>query len=248
MTIYAGEIAVETKANESPVTAADLAAEAVILADLARSLPAIPVISEEAAAAGGTGGAVAPPAFILVDPLDGTREFIKRNGEFTVNIALVEHGVPTVGAVYAPALSCLWLGSPGKAVRLMIAPGLALSAATGQSPLRCRAYPDAGLTAAVSRSHLDPATIAFLERIPLAARSEAGSSLKFCRIAEAGIDVYPRFGPTMEWDTAAGHAVLAAAGGQVLHPDGSPFLYGKAAAGYRNGSFVAWGGAALVTA
>jgi 3'(2'), 5'-bisphosphate nucleotidase len=248
MAIYADEFAVSSKANASPVTAADHAGEAIILERLAAELPGVSVIAEEAASVHGTGGEVAPDLFILVDPLDGTREFIGRNGEFTVNIALLSNRVPVVGAVYAPALNTMWTGCPGRAERIAMTPGEHLTPTTTRTGLRCRIYPEAGLTAAVSRSHLDPQTVAFLDRIPLVARTEAGSSLKFCRIAEGTIDVYPRFGPTMEWDTAAGHAVLAAAGGSVVSPDGAPFLYGKADQDYRNGPFIAWGGRPLATA
>lgn len=229
MAIYARGAAARLKEDRSPVTEADEAAEVLILERLAAECPGIPVVAEESAARG-----VVPQTgdrFILVDPLDGTKEFLNRNGEFTVNIALVADGVPVAGCVYAPAAEALYAGGD-----------TAWRALGGtRTSIRTRPYPAAGLTALCSRSHPDPASEAFLARFPVAERREAGSSLKFCRVAEGGADVYPRFGPTMEWDVAAGHAVLAAAGGRVVMPDGSPFRYGKHEAGLRNEAFVAWG-------
>jgi 3'(2'),5'-bisphosphate nucleotidase len=177
--------------------------------------------------------------FILVDPLDGTREFISRNGEFTVNIALVDHGRPILGAVYAPVLKRLWLGAETASV-IDVAPGQRLSEGRDARAIRCRPAPPA-LVAVASRSHSDEQTEAFLARLPVGERRSAGSSLKFCLVAEALADVYPRFGPTMEWDTAAGDAVLRAAGGTVLALSGEPMRYGKTEAGFRNSGFVAWG-------
>jgi 3'(2'), 5'-bisphosphate nucleotidase len=227
------------KSDGSPVTEADLAGEQVIAAGLARHMPAIPVISEEDAARHGPPG---PKTFILVDPLDGTREFIGPSGEFTVNIALIDQGRPICGVVYAPALSRIWRGLVGRgAERAMLPPG-ADPANARWSPSTVRQRPEAGWTAVASRSHLDPETQAFLARLPVADSRSIGSSLKFCLVADGEADVYPRFGQTYEWDTAAGHAVLEAAGGRVLQPDGSPFVYGKAEANYMNGAFVAWGG------
>jgi 3'(2'),5'-bisphosphate nucleotidase len=177
--------------------------------------------------------------FFLVDPLDGTREFLKRNGEFTVNIALVRLGAPVAGAVYAPALARLWVGGES-AWTCDVEVGGMLPAEADRRHIATRLAPEK-LVALASRSHRDPETEAFLSRIPLGDVTSAGSSLKFCVVAEGNADVYPRFGPTMEWDTAAGDAVLRAAGGIVLQRDGSPFVYGKAEAGLRNGAFVAWG-------
>jgi 3'(2'), 5'-bisphosphate nucleotidase len=235
MAIYAcGTAAAATaKQDGSPLTAADLAAEEAIVAGLARHCPGVPVVSEE-----GAGAAAAPPKgrFILVDPLDGTKEFLSRTGEFTVNIALVEDGAPSCGVVYAPALGRLWLGVVGKGAE-------AVSAGTGPNrPILAR-RPGAAVVAVASRSHRDPETEAFLARLAVAERRSIGSSLKFCLVAGGEADVYPRFGPTMEWDTAAGHAVLVAAGGRVETPDGQPLRYGKSGTGWRNGPFVAWGGA-----
>jgi 3'(2'), 5'-bisphosphate nucleotidase len=234
---YARGSATRSKADGSPVTLADERAEAIIRARLSALAPATPIVAEEAAAAG------APldvgTRFFLVDPLDGTKDFISRNGEFTINVALIEAGAPVAGAVYAPAQDRLWFA--GATAYVCEAPlGGELPAATAWRKLRTRAAP-AGLIALASRSHGDPDTEAFLARLPISERKSAGSSLKFCVIAEGGADVYPRFAPTMEWDTAAGDAVLRAAGGIVLRADGAPLDYGKIGAGLRNGGFVAYG-------
>lgn len=226
------------KQDGSPVTRADVESEAIVSEGLAAAFPGVPVVAEEAAAAGyvPTCGAT----FLLVDPLDGTREFLDRNGEFTVNIALIEHGSPVCGAVYAPALAILWLGdvADGVAESMTVAPAAPALPAV-RHPLGCRPFPAGGMVALVSRSHLDRDSEDFLSRLPVAERRAAGSSLKFCQIAAGEGDVYPRFSPTMEWDTAAGQAVLMAAGGAVMTPEGGLFRYGKP--GYRNGPFVAWG-------
>lgn len=242
MRIYAAPVEAERKADGSPLTAADLAAEEVIAAGLARDFPGIPVISEEAAPAAAGLGAQGE-TFLLVDPLDGTKEFLSRNGEFTVNIAIVAGGRPRAGVVYAPALGRLWLGAAGAGAEVAeVPPQAGTLGGAPRRPIRVRPRPATGLVAVASRSHLDQETQAFLATLPIADRRFRGSSLKFCLIAEGEADVYPRFGPTMEWDTAAGHAVLEAAGGRVTTPEGAPLLYGKAAAGYRNGAFIAWGG------
>ncbi len=195
------------------------------------------MVAEEEYAAGRKPNAA--PTFILVDPLDGTREFLTGNGEFTVNIALVHEGRPVAGAVFAPAIDTLWVGGD-TAAAINITPGMPLAAACESRTLAVRPAPS-GLTAMASRSHRDPETDALIARLPVETCLSAGSSLKFCRIAEGVADLYPRFGPTMEWDTAAGHAVLQAAGGTVVTPVGEPFIYGKAAEGWRNGAFVALG-------
>ena len=239
---YGEGVAVETKADASPVTAADREAEAVLLTALARIAPGIPVVAEEAVSQGTI--PVVSTSFFLVDPLDGTREFINRRGEFTVNVGLIDHGRPVFGMVYAPALSELYatLG-PARAVFARIVPSSAGRdlAAHGCADIRTRIPDPMALTAIASRSHLTPETEQFLMRYRVADRRNAGSSLKFCLLARGEADIYPRLGPTMEWDTAAGHAVLAAAGGSVTAPDGAPFTYGKAANGFRNPHFVAWG-------
>ncbi len=238
MDIYAQPFEVRSKADDSPVSAADEAAEAILLAGVAKLLPGVPVVAEEAMAAGQT-VASDLSRFILIDPLDGTREFIAKNGEFTVNIALIEQGRPVAGCVYAPAINRMFIGG-SRAWVADVAPGAAPDPAAFQ-PITTRAYPDSGLTALASRSHADPDTQAFIAARGITDCRAAGSSLKFCVIAAGEADVYPRFGPTMEWDIAAGHAVLAAAGGQVVAPDGSALGYGKSAQGFRNGAFVAWG-------
>jgi 3'(2'),5'-bisphosphate nucleotidase len=225
------------KRDGSPVTAADEQAEATIRERLAAWAAPIPIVAEEATAAGAP--MVVAERFILVDPLDGTREFLAHNGEFTVNVALIERGQPIAGAVYAPALDRLWFAG-ARAVVCAAPVGADLPPPQAWRALSVRAAPLA-LTALASRSHGDPATEAFLAGLPIADRRSAGSSLKFCVIAEGEGDVYPRFGPTMEWDTAAGDAVLRAAGGATFSVEGGPLVYGKIAAGLRNGGFVAWG-------
>jgi len=225
------------KRDGSPVTAADERAEAIIRQRLRLLAAPIPIVAEEATAAGEA--IEIGERFVLVDPLDGTREFVARNGEFTINVALVAGGAPIAGAVYAPALERLWFG--GESAFACPAPvGADLPPAAAWRALRVRSAPES-LVALASRSHGDPATEVFLKRLPIRERRSAGSSLKFCVIAEGEGDVYPRFAPTMEWDTAAGDAVLRAAGGVVLAAEGGPLLYGKVATGLRNGGFVAWG-------
>jgi 3'(2'), 5'-bisphosphate nucleotidase len=236
---YRSGVATEYKDNWSPVTAADREAEAIILEGLARVLPGVPVIAEEEAAAGRIPRISG--SFVLVDPLDGTREFIEERDEFTVNIALVEERRPAFGLVYAPATALLYVtGGRGEALAGHAEP-LAGAPLPSLVPIRVRKADPAGLTALASRSHLDVGTKALLARFRIASLANAGSSLKFCVLARGDADLYPRLGPTMEWDTAAGHAVLAAAGGAVAAPDGGPFLYGKADAQFRNGGFIAWG-------
>lgn len=226
--VYAGDFEVRGKDDESPVTAADERAEAIILAGIARMAPGVPVVSEEAASAGSV--PATPDRFWLVDPLDGTREFVKRNGEFTVNIALVDRGVPVLGVVHAPALDRLFAGAAG-------AGAIAESAGERRSIACARARPD-GLVIISSRSHGDPHALErFLAGRKVKASVAIGSSLKFCLVAEAAADLYPRLGRTMEWDTAAGHAVLSAAGGCVEKLNGGELTYGKP--GFVNPPFVA---------
>lgn len=235
--VYRGEFAVMRKSDESPVTTADHAAEAIILERLRDTAPRIPIVAEEQVAAGhipDTG-----EEFFLVDPLDGTREFIERRGDFTVNIALIRGGSPVLGVVYAPASGQLFAGDAGamRAFQCMQDPG---SPERGQRiPIRVRPAPRGGVTAVASRSHRTPETDAYLARYRVAELVSVGSSLKFCLIAAGDADLYPRLGPTMEWDTAAGHAVLVAAGGTVLASDGSPLRYGKPH--FRNPWFIASG-------
>ena len=224
------------KADGSPVTDADEASERFILDALRETLPAIPVIAEEQQAAGIAHSI--GERFILVDPLDGTREFIRGRAEFAVNIGLIEGGVPVAGAIYAPLLSKLWIGGT-RAFALTIGPGEALEAARDRRVIVTRDAPDGPLTVVASRSHPDRATGEFIESLSIAERISAGSSLKFCLVAEGRADLYPRFGPTMEWDVAAGHAIISAAGGVVVDGEGCPFRYGKD--GFQSGAFVAFG-------
>ena len=234
MAIYATDFSAKAKGDLTPVTEADEAAERIILSGLARLDGSIPVISEEAAAAGRIPEVAA--RFFLVDPLVGTKEFISKNGEFTVNIALVENSVPVAGVVYAPALKRIFWGEKG------------VGAAQGQidagldpawTRLSVRRSPADGVTVVASRSHRDSATEDYLKTVKVKSLCSAGSSLKFCLIAAAEADLYPRFGRTMEWDTAAGHAVLLAAGGKVMTVEGPVLAYGKRARGYDNPGFIA---------
>ena len=228
---------VRSKADGSPVTTADHRAEAIICSHLARLAHMPPIYAEEASASGAPIDVAR--RFLLVDPLDGTKEFLTRNGEFTINVALIEDGAPIAGAVYAPAISRLWIGGDAAFV-CEAPPGAGLPKKDMRRRIRTRRAPER-LIALVSRSHADPQSESFLRRLPVGDARPAGSSLKFCLIAEGLGDVYPRFGPTMEWDTAAADAVLRAAGGIVLDPDGEPLAYGKVGHGLRNGPFVAWG-------
>jgi 3'(2'), 5'-bisphosphate nucleotidase len=228
---YAGEIVAATKADRSPVTEADEAAERVILAGLAELTPDIPVVAEEAVAKGGM-PELRSGRFWLVDPLDGTREFLSKNGEFTVNIGLVDDGVPIMGVVTAPAKNLAWWGARGQ--------GSCRREGSDVGDIRVRARPASGVVAVASRSHRDTATDAWLAAQGITDTGSAGSSLKFCLVAEGKADAYPRFGTTMEWDTAAGHAVLLAAGGRVSTVAGEPFRYAKP--GFKNPGFIAEGG------
>jgi 3'(2'), 5'-bisphosphate nucleotidase len=233
MRIYATDFQVEIKGDESPVTVADQCAEKVIFDGLRRLAPDVPVVGEEAASAGDIPDA--SNRFWLVDPIDGTKEFISRNGEFTVNIALVDHGVPVLGLVLAPALGRLFAGVSGQ--------GAWVDDPQGRRAIAVRPVPAEGLTVVGSRHHGDGAAVeALLAGRRIAAHRTVGSSLKLCLVAEGAADVYPRFGRTMEWDTAAGDAILRAAGGEVQTLTGHALRYGKA--GFENPDFVAWGAAA----
>jgi 3'(2'), 5'-bisphosphate nucleotidase len=234
MAIYATDFTVRGKGDSSPVTEADEQAEAVILAGLGRIAPGIPVVAEEAVAAGRLPD-VSGGKFWLVDPLDGTKEFISRNGEFTVNIALIDGGLPVAGVVFAPAVG----GTSGRLFAGALDHGAWVEDDRGRRPIRCRPVPADGLTVVASRSHGDGSALdAFLAGRQVARLVNAGSSLKLCLVAEGAADLYPRHGRTMEWDIAAGHAVLAAAGGAVWLIDGSALLgYGKS--GFENPHFYA---------
>ena len=224
------------KEDWSPVTDADEEAEALILQALARDFPGVPVAAEEEVAAGR--GCKPCAHFFLVDPLDGTREVLKRNGEVTVNIAEVKDGVAIAGAVYAPAKARLFFGDAHGAFEIVQNPDAAFDLSAAR-PIKVRAPDDNGLVAVGSRSHPDKETSAFLARFAVKQTITAGSSLKFCLVAAGEADIYARAGRTMEWDTAAGHAVVNAAGGSIARWDGTRFLYGKP--GFENGAFVARG-------
>jgi 3'(2'), 5'-bisphosphate nucleotidase len=236
---YTEEIVSRRKEDHSPVTAADEEAEKFILARLAHLAPDLPVIAEEEAAAGRL--AKIGHHFFLVDPLDGTKEFISRNGEFTVNIAEVIDGKPVRGVVYAPAIDRLFFGEAlSGAFEIQAKPGGAPDFGEA-SRIAVRRVPADGMTAVASRSHRDSKTDEYLAAYKIKDFISAGSSLKFCLVAAGEADIYPRHGRTMEWDTAAGHAVLAAAGGSVTQLDGKPFLYGKVEESFANPFFVARG-------
>jgi len=232
-------ISVRSKADASPVTQADEAAEEVILEGLARVLPGVAVVSEEAASLRPT--LQVPETFILVDPLDGTREFVAGRDEFTVNIAIVHRERPVVGIIAAPALDTVWRGmSNSGAERLQLSCGAHPGDATSRAPLHTAGHRSGVWRALVSRSHSDAATMQWLAHLPAVERQECGSSLKFCRIAEGKADVYPRLASTSEWDIAAGDAVLSAAGGVVLTPQGEVLRYGQVARDLKVPAFIAW--------
>ena len=233
MAIYAQDFAVEAKADDSPLTAADLAAHRIICESLTALTPEIPVLSEESAAIDWESRR-SWSRYWLVDPLDGTREFVKKNGEFTVNIALIEGHAPVLGVVHAPALDYLVHAERGI--------GAFLRDGADDIAMLTRRPAMSPLNVAASRSHLDARTLAVLERIGEHERIGLGSSLKFCRIAEGRVDVYPRFGPTSEWDTAAGQCVLECAGGAVLRLDGAALDCNRKAS-LLNPDFIALGDA-----
>ena len=221
---------VETKADASPVTICDRAAEAIILAALATAAPGVPVIAEEEVAAGRI------PAhgetYFLVDPLDGTKEFVRGGDDYTVNIGLIEDGVPQLGVVYQPALDLLWGGRVGA--------GAFVEEGGTRRPISTRSLGQER-AAVASKSHFNQATADYLDQaVGTCGHVSVGSSLKFCLVAQGKADIYPRLSPTSEWDTAAGHAVLLAAGGRVDGPDGGPLAYGKTA--FLNRGFCATGG------
>lgn len=236
MEVYAGGFDVERKSDDSPLTAADLAAHRVIVHGLTRLTPDVPVLSEESAQVAwevrrhwGT--------YWLVDPLDGTREFIKRNGEFSVNIALIHQGAPIFGVVQAPVTGVVWHAVRGE--------GAYRREGLRDSVLHTQIPPASPLRVAASRSHRGPRTETMLSRMGEIELVAQGSSLKFCRIAEGSLDAYPRLGPTSEWDTAAGQCVLQAAGGVLLAADtGKPFRYNRRDT-LLNGDFIALGDASL---
>jgi 3'(2'), 5'-bisphosphate nucleotidase len=230
LTVVRRGFEVEAKRDSSPVTEADRAAELVILAALARLAPGVPVIAEEEVAAGRI--PAHDDTYFLVDPLDGTKEFVRGGDDYTVNIGLIEHGVPTLGVVFGPATGVLHAGCVGD--------GAWADDGQGRRAIRTRPRGDE-VTAVASKSHLNQATIDYLEAaVGTCGYISIGSSLKFCIVAEGRADIYPRASPTSEWDTAAGHAILLAAGGVVDGPDGGPLRYGKRA--FLNRAFVATSG------
>jgi 3'(2'), 5'-bisphosphate nucleotidase len=233
--IFRGDLKLAHKEDKSPVTAADHAAEAIILKRLGAHFAHIPIIAEEEVAAGRVPSI--GQLFFLVDPLDGTREFVAGRPEFTVNIALISAAAPILGVVYAPATGALFAGdvTGGRAFRAQAPEG----AEAARTPLRVRRAPPIGLTVVASRSHPSPNMRDYLKGYTVADTVSIGSSLKFCLLASGEADLYPRLGTTMEWDTAAGHAVLLAAGGGVVTADAQPLLYGKP--GFTNPWFIATG-------
>jgi len=238
---YANGCAVQSKKDSSPVTEADRDAEAIILAALASVVPDIPVVAEEEVAAGRLPSHLGR-RFLLVDPLDGTREFLLRNGDFTVNIGLIEDGAPVLGIVYAPVRNRLFIGNSNGAEEITTTKDHAIGTRRG---IAVRVHGPERV-AVCSRSHKNPETEKFLNDNRINSCVSIGSSLKFCLIASGEADIYPRFGPTMEWDTAAGDAVLRAAGGLTTTFEGTPLSYGQRAnegvAGFANPNFVAFGG------
>lgn len=230
--LWKSELEVFRKADESPVTEADRRGEALILERLNALFPGVPVVSEEDASEFGTPDAIGP-RFFLVDPVDGTKAFVRGDPNFTVNIGYIENGRPVAGAVCAPATGETWFTAGGKAMKRTVG-GTAAQIAV-------RAWPAGAAVALVSHTMKEETAVKLAEQYGFDLREPMDSSIKFCRIAEGAADIYPRHGPTMEWDIAAGHAVLDAAGGQVRTPEGAEVVYGKAAEDFRNGWFVARG-------
>jgi 3'(2'), 5'-bisphosphate nucleotidase len=243
LAIPRSDLSQRTKPDLSPVTNADHASDAIIAEGLSQLLPGLQIVSEE------RHEQISPPlgheTFALVDPLDGTKEFIAGRDEFTVNLALIRRGRPVAGLIAAPARGLLYRGAEGwGAQRLRLAPGQGPEASRETISLHTRAAQEDGLVATISRSHLDPATAAFLSRYRVARQIASGSSLKFCLLAEGAADLYPRLGRTSEWDVAAGDAVLSAAGGIVTLVEGKSLVYG-AHSSFHIPAFIAWGDPAL---
>jgi len=232
--LWRSGLTVHSKADESPVTEADRQGEALILKRLAERFPDIPVISEEDASEFGTPDSIAA-RFFLVDPLDGTKAFVRGDPNFTVNIGLIEHGRAVAGAVAAPPSGELWFTRGGQAMKRQFDETVA-------KPVRVRPWPKGAAIALISHTMKEETADKLAAEYGFNLREPMDSSIKLCRIAEGSADIYPRHGPTMEWDVAAGQAVLEAAGGSMLSHEGQPFVYGKACDGFKNGWFVARGG------
>jgi 3'(2'), 5'-bisphosphate nucleotidase len=227
---------VRFKADRSPVTDADLRSQAILLAAVAKLMPGVDVVSEEMESHPTRLGDI----FVLIDPLDGTKEYVAGSSEYTVNLAVMRAGVPLAGIVAVPAEGALYRGVVGLgAERLALAPDGAVGGRA--SPIGTRKAPGSGRIAAVSRSHLDGATVALLDRLGITERIPCGSALKFCRVAEGAADIYPRLATTCEWDVAAGHALVVAAGGTTTLPDGGALRYGASEVDFRIPAFIAWG-------
>jgi 3'(2'), 5'-bisphosphate nucleotidase len=236
LAINRASMKIDSKVDGSPVTEADLAADRIINDGLARLIPGVPVLSEERAD-------LAKPlfegSFFLIDPLDGTKEFVAGRAEFTVNLALVTNGTPLLGIIGAPALGLIWRGLVGRgAERLTTNDGTLVA-----EPIHTRPFPQAGnpWIVAVSRSHGDPRTDAFIDGMPGARREMLGSAVKFGRVAEGAADIYPRLAPTHEWDVAAGHAIVTAAGGRITDAQGADLKFGKGGKDFIVSAFIAWG-------
>jgi 3'(2'), 5'-bisphosphate nucleotidase len=239
----AGTLATRQKADRTPVTAADEASEAIILEGLARALPGVPVVSEEAGATAGLAG----DTYFLVDPIDGTRELVAGRDEFCVNVALIADGHPRLGVIGSPVLGLIWRTGAQGAERLKLAPGAEPSSARERCAIHSRRWPQAGAVAAISRSHLDAHTQAFLARLPPTEKLASGSAIKLCRVAEGSADVYPRLGQVHQWDVAAGEAIVTAAGGLVITPKGAPLTYDPTKEHFLVDGFIAWGDPAAPT-
>jgi len=229
---------VRIKADRTPVTDADELSQDILLDAMARLMPGVAVVSEEMATRPSRLGDV----FVLIDPLDGTKEFAAGSNEYTVNLAIIQDREPVAGIVAVPAGGFIYRGRVRHgAERLTMPRGGDGPGTAAAHPIRVRTPPPSGVVAAVSRSHLDSATIALLDRLHIGNRIACGSALKFCRIAEGAADIYPRLASTCEWDVAAGHALVAAAGGSVTLPDGGALRYGETNSDFRVPAFIAWG-------
>jgi 3'(2'), 5'-bisphosphate nucleotidase len=237
LTVPLSQAGVRIKDDESPLTKADEASERIIVEGLAGLLPKLPVIAEESAAS-------APPhveqSCAIVDPLDGTKEFLAGRDEYTVNIGLVTRGVPIAGVITAPAQGLLWRGVVGRKAERLRTDFVKGATATERTEIHARSAP-AELVAAISRTHLDANSEAFLSGLKIHERYACGSSVKFCHLAQGDADIYPRLAPTCEWDIAAGCAILAAAGGKVTDPNGGELRFASGADKFRVPGFIAWG-------